>query len=81
MSVNPGFAGQHFTPGCLDKIKIARKTLPAHIKIAVDGGIKPDNIFNIANAGAEIFIAGSAIFNTNSYEKILLEFREKLFPS
>lgn len=78
MSVNPGFAGQHFIPASIDKIKIARKILPAHIKIAVDGGVKLDNISQIATAGAEIFIAGSAIFNTNNYEKTLGEFRKKL---
>jgi len=78
MSVNPGFAGQHFIPASLEKIKKARKILPSHIKIAIDGGVKLDNIGQIARAGAEIFIIGSAIFNTNNYEKTLSEFREKL---
>lgn len=78
MSVNPGFAGQQFIPSSIEKIKHARKILPAHIKIAVDGGVKLDNIQKIALAGGEIFIAGSSIFNTNNYEKTISEFREKL---
>ncbi len=78
MSVNPGFPGQHFIPASLEKIKHARTLLPESVKIAVDGGVKPDNIRQIAEAGAEIFIAGSAIFNANNYEKRLREFREKL---
>lgn len=78
MSVNPGFAGQKFIPNSLEKIKHLRKILPTHIKIAVDGGVKLDNISEIAHAGAEIFIIGSALFNTNNYTKTLSEFRERL---
>jgi ribulose-phosphate 3-epimerase len=78
MSVNPGFAGQAFIAGSLEKIKQARKMLPAGIAIAVDGGVKISNIADIAQAGASVFVLGSAIFNTPDYSKTLQALREKL---
>jgi ribulose-phosphate 3-epimerase len=78
MSVNPGFGGQKFIPASLEKIKKARQILPSSISIAVDGGIKLDNIDEIANAGAMIFVIGSALFNGNNPQNILTEFRQKL---
>jgi ribulose-phosphate 3-epimerase len=78
MSVNPGFAGQQFIPSSLEKIKLARKILPENITIAVDGGVKLNNIQAISQSGANIFILGSAIFNTNDYDKILQDLRRKL---
>ncbi len=70
MSVNPGFAGQAFIPVVLDKIRETREMiddLGYDILIEVDGGIKVDNIAEIANAGADIFVAGSAIFGSKNY--------------
>lgn len=70
MSVNPGFGGQTFIPVMLDKIREAREMiddLGYDILIEVDGGIKVDNIADISNAGADIFVAGSAIFGSKNY--------------
>lgn len=67
MSVNPGFGGQSFIPSSIDKIKRVRALADAkgkNIRISVDGGVKPDNIEEIANAGADTFVMGSAIFNS-----------------
>ncbi|MCS2608959.1 ribulose-phosphate 3-epimerase [Halomonas dongshanensis] len=66
MSVNPGFGGQAFIPGTLDKLREARQRIDASkrdIRLEIDGGVKVDNIAEIAAAGADTFVAGSAIFN------------------
>lgn len=74
MSVNPGFGGQSFIPQALDKLRLVRQKLDAYhtktgrkILLQVDGGVKIDNIAGIAEAGAEVFVAGSAIYNTPDY--------------
>lgn len=80
MSVNPGFGGQSFIPSTLEKIKALRKLIDASgrdIRIAVDGGVKVDNIGEIAKAGADMFIAGSAIFGQKDYKKVITEMRGK----
>ncbi len=81
MSVNPGFGGQSFIPSALDKIKNAYAMIQASgksIRIAVDGGIKTENIFSVAQAGADMFIAGSAIFMQPDYAKVITEMRGEL---
>jgi ribulose-phosphate 3-epimerase len=81
MSVNPGFAGQAFIPSSLEKIKHVQERVQKaqnDIIIAVDGGIKTDNIAAVAKAGATMFIAGSAIFNTPDYAKTIQTMREQL---
>lgn len=81
MSVNPGFAGQPFLASSLDKISRAQtlfKTAGRDISIAVDGGIKPDNIASIAQAGADTFIVGSAIFETPDYANAIRDLRHRL---
>jgi ribulose-phosphate 3-epimerase len=74
MSVNPGFGGQSFIPSALDKLRIARERIDASgraIRLEVDGGVKPDNIAEIARAGADTFVAGSAIFNEKDYKAVI----------
>jgi ribulose-phosphate 3-epimerase len=81
MSVNPGFGGQSFIPAVLDKIRAVRENIQHHkrpIILAVDGGVKTDNIAQIAKAGADMFIAGSAIYNTNNYKNVISAMREAL---
>ncbi|OGT43786.1 MAG: ribulose-phosphate 3-epimerase [Gammaproteobacteria bacterium RIFCSPHIGHO2_12_FULL_37_34] len=81
MSVNPGFGGQSFIPAVLEKIKSARKWIDSKkldIRIAIDGGVKIENIAEIAKAGADMFIAGSAIFNQPDYAAIIKLMREEL---
>lgn len=81
MSVNPGFGGQHFIPSSLDKIKLLREMITKkdlNIHVAVDGGIKADNIGDVAKAGADMFIAGSAIFGTNDYASVIQKMRAEL---
>ncbi len=81
MSVNPGFGGQSFIPSSLDKIRRARTLIDAsgfNIEIAVDGGIKADNIADVAKAGATMFIAGSAIFNQPDYAAVIQTMRQQL---
>jgi len=71
MSVNPGFGGQKFIPSVLDKVRAARKLIDAtgkSIRLEVDGGVKVDNIGEIARAGADMFVAGSAIFGAKDYK-------------
>merc|ERR1719284_1015583 len=71
MSVNPGFGGQAFIPATLDKAREARKLIDESgydISLQIDGGVKPDNIKEIAAAGVDMFVAGSAIFNTDDYK-------------
>jgi len=81
MSVNPGFGGQKFIPASLDKIRKARaliQTSGKNIQLAVDGGIKLDNIYQVAEAGADTFILGSGIFHEKDYSKIITELRSEL---
>ncbi len=85
MSVNPGFGGQRFIPAVLDKVRAIRTridalSLPAghEIRLEVDGGIKIDNIGDIAQAGADMFVAGSAIFHADDYERTIAEMRERI---
>ncbi|MEC8917214.1 MAG: ribulose-phosphate 3-epimerase [Pseudomonadota bacterium] len=71
MSVNPGFGGQSFIPAALDKLREARQRIDASglpIRLEVDGGVGPDNIAEIAEAGADTFVAGSAIFKARSLD-------------
>ena len=84
MSVNPGFGGQSFIDSALRKIEIARKRIDASgrdIRLEVDGGIKTDNIARVAGAGADTFVAGSAIFNAKSYAGVIAEMRAQLQAS
>lgn len=85
MSVNPGFGGQAFIPATLDKLKAVRVKLDAYqaqtgrtIKLEIDGGIKIDNIAEVARAGADTFVAGSAIFNTPDYAATIAAMRSQL---
>lgn len=79
MSVNPGFGGQQFISSALDKIKKTRALIKGkNIRIAVDGGIKTDNIYEVAETGADMFIAGSAIFGESDYEKVITKMRAEL---
>jgi ribulose-phosphate 3-epimerase len=81
MSVNPGFGGQKFIPGTLDKLREARKRIDAsnyNIRLEIDGGVKTENIREIAEAGADTFVAGSAIFNTDDYKTTIDAMREEL---
>ncbi|WP_166820443.1 ribulose-phosphate 3-epimerase [Thalassoroseus pseudoceratinae] len=67
MSVEPGFGGQKFMPSALDKLTELRKILPGGVRLSVDGGIGSGTTGQTANAGADTFVVGSAIFNTNDY--------------
>ena len=81
MSVNPGFGGQSFIPATLDKLKEVKARIDAsgqNIRLAVDGGVKVDNIAAIAAAGADMFVAGSAIFNQADYAAVIQQMREEL---
>ena len=81
MSVNPGFGGQAFIPETLDKLQIVKKMVQASgrdIRIEIDGGVKVDNIRAIAQAGADMFVAGSAIFNQPDYRQVIDEMRAEL---
>lgn len=81
MSVNPGFGGQSFIDSALRKIEQARKRIEQSgrdIRLEVDGGIKVDNIARVASAGADTFVAGSAIFNAKDYAGVIGEMRGQL---
>jgi ribulose-phosphate 3-epimerase len=87
MSVNPGFGGQSFIPATLDKLREARKRIDESgfdIRLEIDGGVKANNIREIKEAGADMFVAGSAIFgaakdsDANDYDTILAEMRAEL---
>jgi ribulose-phosphate 3-epimerase len=81
MSVNPGFGGQSFIPGALRKIEKLRKVIDASgrdIRLEVDGGIKADNIRAAADAGADTFVAGSAIFGQKDYAQAIAQMRAAL---
>lgn len=78
MSVNPGFGGQSFIPTALDKLREARQRIDDSgfdIRLEVDGGVKTDNIGEIAAAGADTFVAGSAIFSSDNYADIITTMR------
>jgi ribulose-phosphate 3-epimerase len=80
MTVNPGFGGQNFIPGCLPKIEALRQMIDRRglaVELEVDGGVKPDNIGRIAAAGAEVFVAGSAVFGTPDYRATITALRER----
>ena len=81
MSVNPGFGGQSFIPATLDKLREARALIDASgldIRLEIDGGVTPDNIAEIAAAGADTFVAGSAIFNAPDYRQVIDTMRQQL---
>ena len=87
MSVNPGFGGQSFIPATLDKLRQARRIIDESghaIRLEVDGGVKVDNIAEIAAAGADTFVSGSGIFgcgeagDPNRYDSILRQMRAQL---
>ncbi|MGL4615588.1 MAG: ribulose-phosphate 3-epimerase [Shewanella sp.] len=81
MSVNPGFGGQSFIPSTLDKLRQVRARIDASgfdIRLEVDGGVKVDNIAQIAAAGADMFVAGSAIFGQPDYKAVVDEMRAEL---
>ncbi|MBH8580215.1 ribulose-phosphate 3-epimerase [Bisbaumannia pacifica] len=87
MSVNPGFGGQSFIPGTLDKLREARRRIDASgydIRLEIDGGVKVENIAEIARAGADTFVAGSAVFNAgrgedpHRYDSVIQAFRDEL---
>lgn len=81
MSVNPGFGGQQFIKGTLAKLQSARDLIDksgADIRLEIDGGVKIDNIAEIAAAGADTFVAGSAIFNTDDYVETIAAMRTRL---
>ena len=85
MSVNPGFGGQKFIPAALDKIKAVRQRIDLQVKaggrdimLEVDGGVKTDNIGVIARAGADTFVAGSAIFGAGDYKTTIAKMRAEL---
>ncbi|WP_194436799.1 ribulose-phosphate 3-epimerase [Vibrio fluminensis] len=81
MSVNPGFGGQSFIPNTLDKLRAVRKMIDESgrdIRLEIDGGVKVDNIREIAEAGADMFVAGSAIFSQPDYKQVIDEMRAEL---
>ena len=85
MSVNPGFGGQSFIPETLNKTRAARTRIDAHVAaggqnilLEIDGGVKIDNIREIAQAGADTFVAGSAIFNAPDYKAVIDQMRAEL---
>ena len=81
MSVNPGFGGQKFIPAALDKLRAARRLINdsgLDIRLEVDGGVKVDNIGEIAAAGADTFVAGSAIFKSDDYAKTIRAMKKEI---
>ena len=81
MSVNPGFGGQSFIPGTLDTLRQVRQLIDASgrdIRLEIDGGVKVDNIREIAAAGADMFVAGSAIFSQPDYQAVIAQMRAEL---
>ncbi|WP_417441628.1 ribulose-phosphate 3-epimerase [Idiomarina sp.] len=81
MSVNPGFGGQSFIPSTLEKLRAVRKRIKASgrdIRLEVDGGVKVSNIGEIAEAGADMFVAGSAIFNADDYASVIQTMRDEI---
>lgn len=81
MSVNPGFGGQKFIPATLNKLSAARQLIDSSglpIRLEIDGGVTVDNIAEIASAGADMFVAGSAIFNAPDYAQVINAMRQQL---
>ena len=81
MSINPGFGGQQFLPSTLGKIEAIRRridTVKPDTRLEVDGGVKTDNIRRIKDAGADTFVAGTAIFGTTDYRQVIDEMRREL---
>jgi len=81
MSVNPGFGGQSFIPSALTKLALVRERIAAsgrEIRLEIDGGVKVDNIGAIAKAGADTFVAGSAIFGSRDYAATIRRMREEI---
>ncbi|EJG1086620.1 ribulose-phosphate 3-epimerase [Vibrio parahaemolyticus] len=81
MSVNPGFGGQSFIPHTLDKLRAVRKMIDESgrdIRLEIDGGVKVDNIREVAEAGADMFVAGSAIFSQPDYKQVIDQMRTEL---
>ena len=81
MSVNPGFGGQKFIPSVMDKIKLARRMIDAkglNVELEVDGGLKVENVGAISSAGADIFVAGSAIFGSKDYKQTISKMRKAI---
>jgi ribulose-phosphate 3-epimerase len=81
MSVNPGFGGQSFIPGALDKLRAVRAMIDRSgrdVRLEIDGGVKADNIAEIARAGADTFVAGSAIFNAPDYAEVIAKMRSNV---
>jgi ribulose-phosphate 3-epimerase len=81
MSVNPGFGGQGFSPAALEKLRRARERIDASgraIRLEIDGGVKPDNIGEIAAAGADTFVAGSALFGEPDYARVIARMRDAI---
>ena len=81
MSVNPGFGGQKFIPATLDKLREARALIDESgldIRLEIDGGVSAANVREIAEAGADTFVAGSAIFNQDDYAAVIAAMREEL---
>jgi ribulose-phosphate 3-epimerase len=81
MTVNPGFESQEFIPEVIPKIKRLREIIDdrgLNIEIEVDGGINPENIGLISSAGADVFVAGSAIFYSDDYAKTIRKMRKKI---
>ncbi len=81
MSVNPGFGGQSFIPSALDKLRKVRARIDASgkpIRLEIDGGVKPENIGGIAAAGADTFVAGSAIFGQPDYAAVIARMRDEI---
>ena len=84
MSVNPGFAGQKFIESTYEKIIEVKEMIDAvnpNIRLEVDGGINLDNIGKVAECGANTFVAGSAIFNSDNYKKTISQMREVISKS
>jgi ribulose-phosphate 3-epimerase len=81
MSVNPGFGGQKFISSALAKLEAARKRIDAsgrEVRLEIDGGVKVDNIAAIARAGADTFVAGSAIFGSGDYAATVSRMRQEI---
>ena len=81
MSVNPGFGGQSFIPATFGKLREARKIIDESglpIRLQVDGGVNSSNVLEIAEAGADTFVAGSAIFNQLDYRAVIEQMRAEL---
>ena len=81
MSVNPGYGGQKFIPNSLDKIQKCKEMIDLakrEVEIEVDGGISAENIQSVKNAGANIFVAGSAIFNSKNYKNTIQKMKQEI---